>query len=63
MFETLDYKKALDDHTRLASESIEDTIHEVCESSNEILDSKLHEVFIVLEDIGKLFIEIIIIHC
>lgn len=48
----LDYKKALNEHTRVATEAIEESIHEVCGSANEVLDVKLNEVYTVLEDIG-----------
>ena len=48
----IEYKKALDEHTRLATEAVEVTIHEVCGSSNEVLDAKLQEVFVVLDNIG-----------
>lgn len=32
---------------------MEDTIQEVCSSTNEILDAKLNEIYAVLEDIGN----------
>lgn len=49
----LEYKKALNEHTRVAVEAMEDTIQEVCSSTNQVLDTKLNEIYCVLEDIGK----------
>ena len=49
----IEYKKALEEHTRFATETIEATIHDVCGSSNEILDIKLQQVFMVLDEIGR----------
>lgn len=33
---------------------MEDTVQEVCASTNEVLDAKLNEIYAVLEDIGEL---------
>lgn len=43
----------MDEHTRQAAEALEGTIHQICGDANKILDKKLHDLFIVLEDIGK----------
>ena len=49
----LEYKKDMAEHMRVATEVLEDTIHDVCGSANEILDAKLNEVYSVLDEIGK----------
>jgi hypothetical protein len=51
-FFQIEYKKALNEHTRVAIEAMEDTIQEVCSSTNHILDAKLNEIYVVLEEIG-----------
>ena len=53
LYNFLEYKKALTEHTRVAIEAMEDTIQEICSSTNQVLDAKLNEIYVVLEDIGE----------
>ena len=57
----LEYKKALNEHTRVAIEAMEDTVQEVCSSTNQVLDAKLNEIYCVLEDIGECSTEVVLI--
>ena len=49
----LEYNKAREDRSRETHEAIEETIHQVCGASNNILDAKLHELYTVLDDVCK----------
>ncbi len=48
----IEYNKERDECSRKTHEAIEETIHQVCGASNNVLDSKLHELYTVLDDIG-----------
>ncbi len=48
-----DYKKALDSWSTESAETMENSIHEVCDSANKALDKKLQELYSVMEDIGQ----------
>ena len=52
-FILVEYKDALEQHVKGATETVEETIQAVCGASNTTLDAKLQELYRVLDSIGN----------